>query len=374
MPNRNNEPTKAELAALAAGLLPGDRTRVGDGIYMTIDRQGRQRFQWRARMGGRGSRQAGGTECSFGDAQYARDRFLGRKTNGVLKRLERGRKMSIDQYVAKVWLPEVFETTEPNTQVNYERVWRIDIRPYWTGVTFEELLERESFQDFSRHLEKTKKHKRDNPYICVTVGTSRRSTIPKMRLPSPPSFTQSGSRLALAALAAATAASGVCAASTGAAAHSRVCTAADVRATAAFQGATGSDFGGVTVTNRSKTKCSLPAGARVQLSWRRWRLAVRSTPFPTNWLARMNPKWKTAVRTLPPHGRAQVILQWLNWCGRTPWGVHHAFHLTVRVRLPDQHEPVTATTQDLVLPPTCNQTPQAGTGSTLRVSAFVGMP
>jgi integrase len=160
MAKRNNEPTKAGLVALAGDLAPGQRVRVGDGIYMTVDGAGRQRFQWRARMGGRGTRQAGGTESTFVDATNARDRFLGRKTDGVLRRLEKGRKMTLDQYVAQLWWPDVLEQTEGATQLDYRSFWNRDLKPYWKGVTFQELLDRDDFKDYIAHLRKTKKHTR----------------------------------------------------------------------------------------------------------------------------------------------------------------------------------------------------------------------
>jgi hypothetical protein len=160
MPKRNNEPTKKELAALAETLQPGQRVRVDDGVYMTVDAGGRVRFQWRGRMGGRGTRQAAGTESSFPAAKDARDRFLGRKSSGVLRRLETGRKMTVDQYVAHVWLPEVYETTDVATHIDYRGVWERDLKPWWRGVTFQELLDRDDFQDFIAHLRRTKKHRK----------------------------------------------------------------------------------------------------------------------------------------------------------------------------------------------------------------------
>lgn len=85
----------------------------------------------------------------------------------------------------------------------------------------------------------------------------------------------------------------------------------------------------------------------------------------------MNPNWGQHVRVLAPRARAQVILQWFNWCGPTPWGSGRGFHLTVALRIPHRLAPIQATTTELVVPPYCNQKPRAGTGSMLRVSPFV---
>jgi integrase len=159
MAKRGNEPTKAELKALADELLPGQRVRVGDGIYMTVDQNGVQRFQWRARMGGRGSRHASGTHGSFGEAKQARDDFTDRKSNGVARRLEKGRKMAIEVYVARHWFLEVCDETEPATQLDYKSVWKRDIEPFWKGVNFEDMLERDDFKDYELWLKRRKKHK-----------------------------------------------------------------------------------------------------------------------------------------------------------------------------------------------------------------------
>ena len=149
------------------------------------------------------------------------------------------------------------------------------------------------------------------------------------------------------------------------------CSAPDLSTHAAFQGATGSMFGGITVMNRSSLACSLPQTTIVSLSWHGRPLAVTTRPFPPNWLRRMNPQWARPLTVLARGGRAQVILQWFNWCGATPWGQNRGFHLTVGLTIAHQPAAVEATTTDLVAPPYCNQKPPAGTGSHLRVSPFV---
>lgn len=149
------------------------------------------------------------------------------------------------------------------------------------------------------------------------------------------------------------------------------CSAPDLRATAELQGATGSQLGGVTIANRGTLACALPARPLVALFWRERRLSVETTPFPPGWLGRMNPHWGRRIGVLAPRARVQVILQWFNWCGRTPWGSGRGFHLTVALRVPHQPAPIHATTTELVVPPYCNQKPRAGTGSMVHVSPFV---
>jgi hypothetical protein len=149
------------------------------------------------------------------------------------------------------------------------------------------------------------------------------------------------------------------------------CSAPDLTVHAAFQGATGSMLGGITATNRSSLACTVPQATTVRLSWHGRPLAVTTEPFPPHWLRRMNPQWARPLTVLVPRGRAQVILQWFNWCGATPWGRNRGLHLTVRFTIAHQSTAVEATTTDLVVPPYCNQKPLAGTGSTLRVSRFV---
>ena len=149
------------------------------------------------------------------------------------------------------------------------------------------------------------------------------------------------------------------------------CGAPDLRATAALQGATGSQLGGVTISNAGTLACTLPAKPLIALSWHKRQLFVKTTPFPPSWLSRMNPHWDQRLSLLAPRARAQVILQWFNWCGPTPWGSGRGLHLTVVLRFPHQPAPIHATTAELVDSPFCNQKPRAGTGSTLRESPFV---
>lgn len=149
------------------------------------------------------------------------------------------------------------------------------------------------------------------------------------------------------------------------------CSAPDLHATAGFQGATGSELGGIVVRNDSGLACTLPSPPLVDLSWADRLLPVSTTPFPSGWLRRMNPRWAQSVSVLAPGAKAQVVLQWFNWCGATPWGHDRAIHLTVALRVPHQPAAIEATTSDLVSTPFCNLKPRTGSGSTLRVSPFV---
>ena len=143
MAKKNNAPSRAELEQIAARLEPGQRKTVGTGIYLARDSEGRLRFQWRARAGGRDSRNAGDTEDSYEEAEAAREAFLGRKRDSTQKRRERGRKMKIDQLMVGHWLPHVL-TLEGGTKLDYLSAWEKDIYPYFKGRTLEQLLELEA--------------------------------------------------------------------------------------------------------------------------------------------------------------------------------------------------------------------------------------
>lgn len=143
------------------------------------------------------------------------------------------------------------------------------------------------------------------------------------------------------------------------------CAAPVLRANASFGGATGSLLGGMRVTNRDPTSCTLPTSAKVALSWRGQQLAVKSTAFPPGWLASMSSRWKQRVRVLHPHQHAVVVLQWMNWCGSWP-RQQQSFRPTVELFLPASVLPLRATLGYGVRPPFCNHPP-----STLRVSPFV---
>lgn len=145
---------------------------------------------------------------------------------------------------------------------------------------------------------------------------------------------------------------------------SPVCVAAELRATVGLQGATGSQLGGVSVTNASRHTCALPATPQVSLIWHGRRLAVRQVAFPAGWLRAEYPHGSTRVRVLKPRQTAFVVLQWWTWCGPRPWGRGY-FKGFVKLRLPGQQSSVMARLRE-VAAPYCNSPP-----STLRVSPFL---
>lgn len=91
-----------------------------------------------------------------------------------------------------------------------------------------------------------------------------------------------------------------------------LCRSTQLSATAGgFVGATGSIIGGATITNTSRSACSLPAGKpTVSPSWHGAPMPVQTrTDNPQGW-----PNWKPA-RVLLPGARSEVLLQWWNYCG-----------------------------------------------------------
>jgi hypothetical protein len=149
-----------------------------------------------------------------------------------------------------------------------------------------------------------------------------------------------------------------------------VCGRPDLHASASFQGATGSELGGLSVKNVSSLACTLPATPDIKVSWHNRPLAVRQVPFPSGWLARMNPGWATPLHVLAPGASGRVVLQWSNWCGPQPWR-HGTFRPVVELKLPNQPGVLTARV-DAISAPACNAPSAArGRASTMRVSSFV---
>jgi hypothetical protein len=149
-----------------------------------------------------------------------------------------------------------------------------------------------------------------------------------------------------------------------------VCGLPDLHASASFQGAAGSALGGLLVRNVGGLACTLPAIARIQLSWHNRPLAVRQVRFRSGWLARMNPRWATPLHVLAPGASARVVLQWSNWCGARP-RVNGLFRPLVELTLPS-NAGVLAARVDAMSAPSCNAPSAArGRASTIRVSPFV---
>jgi len=159
MANRAKAPSQHELKRIAANLTPGKRITVGDSVTFTIDATGEHRFQWRARLAGRGSRQAGGTCDSYQQAIDERSEFLSGKKDGSRRRRERGRTTRIEDYVEEMYLPDVKKYTEPSTQDDYESVWWRDIEPFWKSWTLGEIAEVESFSQYDDWLRERKVHR-----------------------------------------------------------------------------------------------------------------------------------------------------------------------------------------------------------------------
>jgi hypothetical protein len=148
------------------------------------------------------------------------------------------------------------------------------------------------------------------------------------------------------------------------------CGRPDLHASASFQGATGSELGGLSVKNVGTLACTLPATPRIKLSWHNRPLAVRQVPFPAGWLARMNPGWATPLHVLAPGASGRVVLQWSNWCGPQPWR-HAMFRPLVELKLPNQPRVLKAPV-GAISAPSCNASSATrGRASTIRVSSFV---
>ena len=145
------------------------------------------------------------------------------------------------------------------------------------------------------------------------------------------------------------------------------CVPAELRATAGLQGATGSQLGGVSVTNASDHTCALPVTPQVSLVWHGRKLAGRQVAFPPSWSRSEYPHGSTPVRLLGPRRSAFAVLQWWNWCGPRPWGRGYLQGF-VQLRLPGQPGSVMARLHETAAPH-CNRPP-----SILRVSPFVPPP
>ena len=88
------------------------------------------------------------------------------------------------------------------------------------------------------------------------------------------------------------------------------CRASQLSASAAFGGATGSELGGVTLRNISRTTCSLPTRASVHFLMKgifRNTVSPGAASFP-----------QVPRRILRPGAAAYTALQWFNWCRSAP--------------------------------------------------------
>lgn len=87
-----------------------------------------------------------------------------------------------------------------------------------------------------------------------------------------------------------------------------LCNLGSLHGTASFQGATGSQLGGVTVSNPGRS-CSFAARPVIEIDWRGRRLTPPGRPFPSTFSP------GTRSRLLPDGDARFVALQWWNYCG-----------------------------------------------------------
>jgi hypothetical protein len=153
-------PTSAELEALARRLRPGERVSLGNSIQFTVDRSGRFRFQYKARVGGARSRQISRTLDSYDEALHERMLLLSHRGPGGRSRRILAMRMPLEHYVSSVWWADVLKTTAPLTQLWYRAAWENDIAPFWASVTLGRLCERDQFTDWDSWLHDRKVHRR----------------------------------------------------------------------------------------------------------------------------------------------------------------------------------------------------------------------
>jgi photosystem II stability/assembly factor-like uncharacterized protein len=90
------------------------------------------------------------------------------------------------------------------------------------------------------------------------------------------------------------------------------CQSSQLDGTSGFGGATGSELGGVILTDTSTSACALAdTPPQVTISWQGTPLQTQQQPWPTT----ANDLLHAPVRVLPPGGSAEIDMQWFNWCG-----------------------------------------------------------
>jgi hypothetical protein len=93
------------------------------------------------------------------------------------------------------------------------------------------------------------------------------------------------------------------------------CRAQQLSASAGLGGATMSELGSVTLTNTSGVPCALPLTVpRVMILLDGQPLTVRQEPWSESSAAESFPS--QPIRVLRPGAKADIWLQWRNWCGR----------------------------------------------------------
>ena len=109
----------------------------------------------------------------------------------------------------------------------------------------------------------------------------------------------------------------------------QACTAAQLQAVAALQGAAGSRVGEIAVTNVSSEACTLEGTPAITLLTKGLTPITTGITFgssPAGWIANGSPKpagWP--VVTLEPGGAASIRISWGNWClagtGEPAWRI-----------------------------------------------------
>jgi hypothetical protein len=106
-----------------------------------------------------------------------------------------------------------------------------------------------------------------------------------------------------------------------------VCSSSQLSASAWFNGATGSLFGGVMIFNTSHSACSLPhIRPVVHVDSPGRQIAIKETAA--------KPLDPSAVPRLAPGAIAQVYLEWTNWCGKPPTALTLRFQHNLQVAAP----------------------------------------
>ncbi|HEU5243747.1 MAG TPA: DUF4232 domain-containing protein [Gaiellaceae bacterium] len=106
-----------------------------------------------------------------------------------------------------------------------------------------------------------------------------------------------------------------------------VCRSSQLSGSAWFNGATGSLFGGVMISDTSHSACSLPhVRPVVRISSPGRQVTIRETAA--------KPLDPNAVPRLAHGAMAQVYLEWSNWCGKPPTALTLRFGHDLQVAAP----------------------------------------
>lgn len=138
-----------------------------------------------------------------------------------------------------------------------------------------------------------------------------------------------------------------------------LCQSSQLSGSAGFGGATGSQLGGVTLTNMSQSACALGDTApQVTISWQGTVMPTQQQPWPTT----ANDLLHAPVRVLAPDGSAQIDMQWFNWCAIPSEGT--AIQPALRLQFTTGVDVPIPKTAQTMTPPRCDA---ASLPSTLNV-------